>query len=444
MEKKNHVWKIIVGVILGIILFFVLFIHFKDNPMQVYKTVINSFYTKLDSNLENMENFKVSQELEPVKINSRFKFNTNLESLEEYNNLEFNYTSYIDYQKNESLVELAINNKDEYLIKTILAFLEGNTYFKNDELFDKTILIKGNEILDNNGIELNRNDLDTEELRYILKSFKDITINSLDKSNFKVINERVDIKGKNYNTKKYIYILDDENQRRTASFIIENILDDTELLEYISNLFGNTTEEMERLLNDSLDNIESNERELETINVYIYMYKDKAISFRLEEDEVNIIYNNIDEFFEFIIETSDTEMKLYKDDEDIKFYIKENDVELFNGYISYTEDTFKINVIIANDVIPINLSLSIENITKEDNQTLFDISLETKMNVLGNNYNFSLDGDFAMSECEDLPSFDLSNVQDINTLTNEDIESITLKFNEILTKLGMNSLINQE
>ena len=66
------------------------------------------------------------------------------------------------------------------------------------------------------------------------------------------------------------------------------------------------------------------------------------------------------------------------------------------------------------------------------------------MNVLGNNYNFSLDGDFAMSECEDLPSFDLSNVQDINTLTNEDIESITLKFNEILTKLGMNSLINQE
>lgn len=443
MEKKNHVWKIIVGVILGIILFFVLFIHFKDNPMQVYKTVINSFYTKLDSNLENMENFKVSQELEPVKINSRFKFNTNLESLEEYNNLEFNYTSYIDYQKNESLVELVIN-KDEYLIKTILAFLEGNTYFKNDELFDKTILIKGNEILDNNGIELNNNDLDTEELRYILKSFKDITINSLDKSNFKVINERVNIKGKNYNAKKYIYILDDENQRRTASFIIENILDDTELLEYISNLFGNTTEEMEKLLNDSLDNIESNERELETINVYIYMYKDKAISFRLEEDEVNIIYNNIDDFFEFIIEKSDTEVKLYKDDEDIKFYIKENDVELFNGYISYTEDTFKINVIIANDVIPINLSLSIENITKEDNQTLFDISLETKMNVLGNNYNFSLDGDFAMSECEDLPSFDLSNVQDINTLTNEDIESITLKFNEILTKLGMNSLINQE
>lgn len=443
MEKKNLVWKIIVGVILGIILFFVLFIHFKDNPMQVYKTVINSFYTKLDSNLENMENFKVSQELEPVKINSRFKFNTNLESLEEYNNLEFNYTSYIDYQKNESLVELVIN-KDEYLIKTILALLEGNTYFKNDELFDKTILIKGNEILDNNGIELNRNDLDTEELRYILKSFKDITINSLDKSNFKVIDERVDIKGKNYNTKKYIYILDDENQRRTASFIIENILDDTELLEYISNLFGNTTEEMEKLLNDSLDNIESNERELETINVYIYMYKDKAISFRLEEDEVNIIYNNIDDFFEFIIEKSDTEMKIYKDDEDIKFYIKENDVELFNGYISYTEDTFKINVIIANDVIPINLSLSIENITKEDNQTLFDISLETKMNVLGNNYNFSLDGDFAMSECEDLPSFDLSNVQDINTLTNEDIESITLKFNEILTKLGMNSLINQE
>lgn len=443
MEKKNHVWKIIVGVILGIILFFVLFIHFKDNPMQVYKTVINSFYTKLDSNLENMENFKVSQELEPVKINSRFKFNTNLESLEEYNNLEFNYTSYIDYQKNESLVELVIN-KDEYLIKTILALLEGNTYFKNDELFDKTILIKGNEILDNNGIELNRNDLDTEELRYILKSFKDITINSLDKSNFKVIDERVDIKGKNYNTKKYIYILDDENQRRTASFIIENILDDTELLEYISNLFGNTTEEMEKLLNDLLDNIESNERELETINVYIYMYKDKAISFRLEEDEVNIIYNNIDDFFEFIIEKSDTEMKIYKDDEDIKFYIKENDVELFNGYISYTEDTFKINVTIANDVIPINLSLSIENITKEDNQTLFDISLETKMNVLGNNYNFSLDGDFAMSECEDLPSFDLSNVQDINTLTNEDIESITLKFNEILTKLGMNSLINQE
>lgn len=443
MEKKNHVWKIIVGVILGIILFFVLFIHFKDNPMQVYKTVINSFYTKLDSNLENMENFKVNQELEPVKINSRFKFNTNLESLEEYNNLEFNYTSYIDYQKNESLVELVIN-KDEYLIKTILAFLEGNTYFKNDELFDKTILIKGNEILDNNGIELNNNDLDTEELRYILKSFKDITINSLDKSNFKVIDERVDIKGKNYNTKKYIYILDDENQRRTASFIIENILDDTELLEYISNLFGNTTEEMEKLLNDSLDNIESNERELETINVYIYMYKDKAISFRLEEDEVNIIYHNIDEFFEFIIEKSDTEVKLYKDDEDIKFYIKENDVELFNGYISYTEDTFKINVIIANDVIPINLSLSIENITKEDNQTLFDISLETKMNVLVNNYNFSLDGDFAMSECENLPSFDLSNVQDINTLTNEDIESITLKFNEILTKLGMNSLINQE
>jgi len=213
MEKKNNAWKIILGVTLGIILIgvitFIMYTFIKKDPIKVYESAINSLYSKLDNNLENAGNIKnLIPPTEQLKINSQFKVNSNIEGLEEYNDLEFNYNAYIDYQKNKSLIELAINRKEENLIKALLAVLDDKTYFKSDELFDKTLLLGENNIIDNKDlIEVNKNDIDIEEVRKTLKSLKNILIDSLDKNYFKVTNEIIEINGKDYNTKKYTYIL---------------------------------------------------------------------------------------------------------------------------------------------------------------------------------------------------------------------------------------------
>jgi len=448
MEKKNNAWKIILGVTLGIILIgvitFIMYTFIKKDPIKVYESAINSLYSKLDNNLENAGNIKnLIPPTEQLKINSQFKVNSNIEGLEEYNDLEFNYNAYIDYQKNKSLIELAINRKEENLIKALLAVLDDKTYFKSDELFDKTLLLGENNIIDNKDlIEVNKNDIDIEEVRKTLKSLKNILIDSLDKNYFKVTNEIIEINGKDYNTKKYTYILNDDNQRRTIDFIMNSILNDYEILELFSNLSGKTIEEIETILTSYLDDVENNNDELETLNISLYLKNNNIISAEMEKNGTLFIYNSVDEMFEIILKAQSAEMKIYNDTDDIKFYMKQSGIEILNGYINYTEDEFKINITVVSEGIPINLFLTLKNVSEDPNETSINASLGMDMNVFGNSFNFIIDGNYKVVPTDEDLTVDVTDAVDINNLNNEELKSISTKFNEILSKIFMSGYLD--
>lgn len=448
MEKNNsNVWKIILGVVLGIILIgvisFVFFTYFRKNPVKIYKSVINDLYAKLDSNLENMEGVSSLQiPTEPLKVSSKFKINSNIEDYQKYTNLEFNLNTYVDYPSQKLLLELITSKSNENVIKVLLSYLDGNSYLKSDELFDKVLLIGKNDIFNYTPtVEINDNPVNIEDLRFILECLKDIFIDSLDKKYFRVSDDLITIKDEDYGVAKYTYVMDDENSRRTIGFIINKILENDELLESIASLCGIEVEELESSLDKSLEELENKDDIVNTVNLALYVKNNDVLMTEIEENGLSIKYSNFDDSFEFLIESSDFQLKVYDDIDGVNFFMRQNNQELFNGTATLNDEEFKVNLTMNNQGVLINLFFELDNVDVQDEKSSFDISMGMNMSVLGSSYNLSIDGECVTTKGEEVPTIDVTNAVDVNNLTDAEKESISVKLNSILSRLGLSDVI---
>ncbi len=445
MKEKNSKTLIILGIIVGIILVslltFIFYNHYKKDSIKIFETTINNLYTKLDSSLEKAQNSKEKDNnlLEStMKISANFKINSNIDDFMKYNNQEYNLTTYLNMKDNKSYLELNAKNKEEYIINCILYYLNGNSYFKSDELIDKVLLLSE---ADNNtplGDDSEETTINYEEVRLILRKLKEIMINSLDEKYFKIINQKIIVNNKEYKTEKHIYTLDDKNIERTLKFIINSILKDKKLLTSLSNVTSLEEDMLIDLLNSYLDKINQNDLEFEKQSISLYLYKGNVISVEIEELNLVIKYDSIDDYFNLSITSSETEIKIDKSEEDIKFFMKENGVEIFKGNIISKEDYFKINITMSEEGIPITLYFEINHIDKDTTTNSFDISLGINMNVLGNKFNVSLDGNYKTETVDEMPELDISNAITSFDITEEEKENIIIKLNDILNKLGFN------
>ena len=448
-EKNSNVWKLIVGVsvvlaLIGVMLF-VYFTFFRSNPVSVFRTAINNAYFKLDSNLENIDdsnNFNVPTE--PVRMYSNFSINSNLDDFKEYDGLSYSVDMVVDYQNEKSFLELSASKFDESIIKVLISYLEGNSYFKSDELFNKVLLLGQTDSFGFDfSQQLNGKEIDYDELRFVLKSLKDLLIDSLDKDYFEVTDERIVLKDVKYNVEKYTYVLDDYNFNRTINFILKGILDNSDLLESISNLYNVDVDEVESLLNSYFENYEESEGLSDTVFVSLYVKNKEVLMSELNVGDVLLSYSNVDDLFEFSIVSSDAEFKVYENTDNVEFYLSNNGLDIISGYVVSKDDKFEVNVSIDSQGVPINLFFILDNINIQDNERTFDFSLGMNMNVFGEKYNVSLDGQFTTVNGVDVPSFDVSNAIDVNALSEQDLENIMFKLNDVLSKLGFGDFATQ-
>ena len=445
MKEKNSKTLIILGIIVGIILVslltFIFYNHYKKDSIKIFETTINNLYTKLDNSLEKAQNSKEKDNnlLEStMKISTNFKINSNIDDFMKYNNQEYNLTTYLNMKDNKSYLELNAKNKEEYIINCILYYLNGNSYFKSDELIDKVLLLSEAHNSTPLGDGSEETTINYEEVRLILRKLKEIMINSLDEKYFKIINQKIIVNNKEYKTEKHIYTLDDKNIERTLKFIINSILKDKKLLTSLSNVTSLEEDMLIDLLNSYLDKINQNDLEFEKQSISLYLYKGNVISVEIEELNLVIKYDSIDDYFNLSITSSETEIKIDKSEEDIKFFMKENGVEIFKGNIISKEDYFKINITMSEEGIPITLYFEINHIDKDTTTNSFDVSLGMNMNVLGNKFNVALDGNYKTETVDEMPELDISNAITSFDITEEEKENIIIKLNDILNKLGFN------
>lgn len=445
-NKKNK--KILLGLALSVIIIlvitFLIFYHTKTLAVEIYKNTINEVYTKLDTKLlllSNIENINTKED--PVNTNLNLKLNTNIEDYAKFNNTELNLSTYIDYKAQEEIIQFDLNNPNETIIKGVLSLLDGKEYLKSNEIFEKTLFLSELDLFNNisPALEINGNDINIEELRYILKSLKDISINSLNKNKIKTTNKTITINTKEYKTTKYTYILDEKNIKRTTKFITNKILNDKELISYLAKLFNMDEDEITKEL-ISIEASIKNSEELKTQTYSIYISGDKVISFEIEEDETLLNFSEVDDYFEFTMTGESYKLKIYKDIDDIKFTFIEKNKELLSGLIKYDDKTFKIETTIYSLGIPLTLTFEIDNIINEEKNTSFDISLGMEMTLFTEMFYLRLDGKCSTGIGETKPDIDVTDAVNINTLTNEELENIMNNFNIILEKFNIDGLTN--
>lgn len=235
-NNKRSKWKFIIGGLFVVVAIAVgLFVGYNKiygNPINIYKNTINSVYKMLSDNLKEVEKneFKVDLLEEPITLGLNVKLDSEMPELKNFSGIDYNLQMGLDVKNEKINVNLGAmeNNKD--IIKALYSFIDGNIYFKCEQLFDKVLYGKYDVFADLDFKELKDilkdleiNEFDYETYDYILKELKNILIDSLDKNKFKMSNEKITIADKKQNVKKVVYVVDEENAIRTSKFIINEI-----------------------------------------------------------------------------------------------------------------------------------------------------------------------------------------------------------------------------
>ena len=294
------------------------------------------------------------------------------------NSLNSNFKSFFNskliyFISNNPNIELDTNikyniDKEENIIK--LSYIEN----KNDKI--SSIKVSGvdsilNAYLSNNYIYLKNNELDSytySDLNYI-SIFNNINYKNYDKLInlfIKTINEIIEdndftygntffrINNESFKANRYNLILDKKLQKKILNKYINNIKNNKDALNSLSEIIGSNS-------NNKLDDILN--------NIDTYKYND--IDFSIFQDNITTLG------FEF---------KNTKERFDIKFYRKDNNIQIeleidnkiFNIVINKSRNNYVIDVkVVSNDEEIMKLNMKID-IIKSNNSTIYDYYILVK------------------------------------------------------------------
>ena len=280
IEKKKKtpiLLIIIILLLLGVGGFFGYNLLFKKSE-RIVKSVINNAYQKLESSFDNN---LLSKKADTALVTTEMQANTNIEGLEDLNNLKLKVTTGIDYNKKNAEFGATLIEGNTELLEGILYFLNNNMYIILKDIYEKPISINS-EGTSTEG--LFNSATSQEDLKFIIKEYKEILINSLDMNDFKQSSDTITIKGKEVKVTKTSYVLDKEKSKKLSDNIIDNTLKNEKLLERIAKLTEVKVDDLKEMLKASKGQ-NSTDDGTTTFNIYTKGIKDEFVGLDLELPE---------------------------------------------------------------------------------------------------------------------------------------------------------------
>lgn len=447
--NKKRKWKVLLcGLFILIAIAIGLYIGYQklnSNPIAIYKNAINEAYDKLNSTLKKMEKNDFSSlrlNEEPISLDIKATLDSNMEELKNFTDLTYNLNMGIDLKNQKILGSVSINDQNETIISGDLAAVNNNIYAKSTELFDKVLDLGEYNIFEEVEEEIGIEDfniiLSYDNYEYILKSIKDILINSLDKDKFTIEQEKITINNKEYNAKKVIYNLDEENMKRTNKFIIDSILKDEKLLEALANSTGKKVEELKEALKDT-------DNENSYSNVKIILYTDalnNVIAGSIYEEETEIIKFDCVKKANVTIELEQTKLTLTEEEDFVHITGTNGEEEKINLKLYEENNGLKIEYEIDSNGTRVTGIIETKNKNKLSNNEIYsDFKFSANATILGKEYAVALDGSITLTKGE-LQIFDTTNSKKIEELTESELTKAYVKLSSILKRLGLSDLIN--
>ncbi len=413
----------------------------NSNPLSIYKKAINTTYELLDGYLkDNLETkFQLNPYEESFSLNTNFSVETSIEDLKKLNDYNYGFNIGIDYKNNILNLNANIKEENEQIIG-LLALLKNNSlYLASDELFSKVVKIDSfNYELDQEEInELQNYKIEYEYIHTVLTKLKNILINSLDEEKFDMSNETIEIDGKEIESKKISYILDKENLERTYNYFKDQITNDEELINAISEITNLSKDEITSIFTEDLD---LSDYENITINLYaknnqiiagnIIVEEELITRFTYEDKEFKLYmgdeYTNID----LVYKNNTLEIKYYEYDEEIyslSFTDKKTSKEIKITTNEYGENN--------------NIYLKLSNIKDSSNKVSSDIEFSYENKYYEDINAIKFKGAISIEKGQ-INSVDTNNAIDINSLTEEEQTEIMNNLLRVIEKLDLEDLAN--
>jgi len=455
-NNKRSKWKFIIGGLFVVVAIAVgLFVGYNKiygNPINIYKNTINSVYKMLSDNLKEVEKneFKVDLLEEPITLGLNVKLDSEMPELKNFSGIDYNLQMGLDVKNEKINVNLGAmeNNKD--IIKALYSFIDGNIYFKCEQLFDKVLYGKYDVFADLDFKELKDilkdleiNEFDYETYDYILKELKNILIDSLDKNKFKMSNEKITIADKKQNVKKVVYVVDEENAIRTSKFIINEILKNDELIDALVKCSGVKKEELINYLNKSLAEVDNIDMDNSTSNIVLYVNNlNVVVAGSVITKNEEVLKFECAKDLKITVKKGNDKVIIEEEQDFYTYRFQSGSEELMTGKIYKLEDSFKVEFTIRdNEEENLNLGLEFKDIKNSKDEVSLNIIIDFDMVIFDEEIDFKLDMDYSLRKGEIETVNPIGSVS-VDSLTETEMLETYTKLEEILSKFGLEEIMD--
>ncbi len=426
MKKKKIIATILIIIAIGLLVAGGIIIYqnysnknrivtsFKELQSALKDTFnIESTKNKNDTKTKETAAGVIQMKINPILGNSNDGSNTIINNI---NNSTFNYEYRIDEDAKKMYLNGSLLLNMQELMGINLYQNENISYIFLKNIFDKYIMIDGNNIFN----YLEETEKTKEDINYIYDKISKSLGNNITKDDIKVANEKIN----KVNTKKISLELNEKRFNELATNIINDLKEDEKVKEILGTDLNNLN------INDSNTTYSKT-----TLAYNIYIDKNDIIKYEIKVNEEDTNYgfafNNGKEKSIIIINDDDNEIikgTINNSNNNITINLTSNNTNL--GTINITENNININFII-DEISNTSLNASVDSIT-ENNKITTNINMS--MNSSGTNIDILTLTDIkTITEgVADFANINTTNNININNLTDGDI---TLIENNLMTIL---------
>lgn len=241
-EKKK---KSFVGPVIGIILVLLIvggaYLYYTS-PRRIVKNLINKAYS--EARTVELVDFKKNT----VLVTGDMSIKTNIVDFNRLNGEKINFTSGIDYTNKKMEVGLALEEQGVSLIDAAMYVLNNKAYASLKGDYDKLIEIDG---VDVDELFSSFDEMNTEDINYVISASRDIIINSIDMGDFTKSSANITLDGKDTKVTKLTYEVTEARMYKFLNNVIDNIIKDKKLVGILAENTGMTNDEVIADLKDS-------------------------------------------------------------------------------------------------------------------------------------------------------------------------------------------------
>lgn len=395
-SKKKFLLPIIILLVIAGVCCFAFF--YLKSPKRIITSVINNAYDKFDGLLASSNSF--DYENNTILMNGSLSIDTDIPDLMDLNSENLSYSFGMDYSNKKMEMGLSLSEDNNKLIDMVVYLLNNQGYISLKDDFPSLIKIDDEDTDFSDVFSIEKSNITDSDLKYIIKTYKDILIDSLDSSDFSRSSEKIKLDGKDVKVNKLTYEFNTDNYRKLCNRIIDKTLADDTLLETLARISSVNVADLKSELERSKDSISDYSfNESLSIDIYTKGVTNKFVGLDIKgPNGVSICF------------------RVNSDNTTVELYVLQKVATIVINKVN--DNSYSIDF---NTMFNVNGNISIVENKISDNKV--DGSIRFSLD-LGDN-NFVIMNKFSTEIGAKISDIDTTNSKNANDLTEEEINNLS-------------------
>lgn len=411
-NKKSKLPIILIMLLILVIGGYFVYKIFFANKDNVVKGLINGMYDTFEETISKVDKYNFKNE--SILINGDFAIESNINGLKDLNGIKINYTLGTDLKNKKLEFGAGLEENSKSIIDAMMYILEDEAYISLKDYYKYLIKLENSD-MDFESIFESESKIKTEDIKFIVKSYKDALIDSLDMNEFIESKDKLEINDKEIDVTKLEYEVTTKKIDKLSRKIVKKILKNKKFISKLSEIFETDEENIKSSLEDYLNSKElDDDTVIGNINIYVTGMNNDFVGMDIKSDNVNI--------------------KIRKDGNETTVDIKSE-----NTNISFTiideKDSFTIEI--KTGEFKGKIILKQKEIDKNNKEGKLEINIDV------NGEKLTIKSNYKIKKGSKIANVDLKNAKKIEDITQEELEEIQNKLEEKLKNSKLYNLINK-